>query len=397
MNNHFITRFLLFTSIWVLLLAACNSRIGNLETLMQTELDELCNKHNLPGMTASFVLENGTIVTVASGLADKEYNIQMTPQSRMLAASIGKTFVAATCVVLAQKGILDINGPISVWLSEYDWFGQLPNHKIITIRQLLNHTSGLPDHVYDERFAKAFTEKWNSSANPFPVETLISYILDTEPRHHPGIGWSYSDTGYLLLGLIIEKATGKNFYEVVYDFFINPLRLDNTSPSNRIDLEGLASGYLVPDNDFGLPTKTTHTPSLMMWHPGIEWTGGGFISNSQDLAKWFNYLYSSTSDFNYIGKEMIDAVQMNSSDSLKSCGLGVFIQKDTPLGITYGHSGWIPGYRSNVQYYPEYNLSVAFQINTDYGFEGDPVQVFDEIKWSLAKIAAQISHKYNKN
>ena len=178
-----------------------------------------------------YVLENGTIVSVASGLADKEYNIQMTPQSRMLAASIGKTFVAATCVALNQKGILDLNGPISVWLSEYNWFDQLPNHKIITIHQFLNHTSGLPDHVYDERFAKAFTEKWNSPINPLPPEALIAYILNTEPRHHPGIAWSYSDTGYLLLGLIIEKATGKDFYELVYHYFFNPLRLENTSPN----------------------------------------------------------------------------------------------------------------------------------------------------------------------
>jgi D-alanyl-D-alanine carboxypeptidase len=125
--------------------------------------------------------------------------------------------------------------------------------------------------------------------------------LDT----HPGKGWSYSDTGYLLLGLIIEKATGKDFYEVVYHYFINPLRLENTSPSDRIDLEGLASGYLAPDNDFGLPAKTTHTPGILMWHPGIEWTGGGFISNSQDLAKWFKLPFFSNLRFNYIGKEMI--------------------------------------------------------------------------------------------
>ena len=393
MNNHFITRFLLFTFICVLLLSACNSRIGYLETLMQAEVDELCNKHNLPGMTAAFVLENGTIVSVASGLADKEYNIQMAPQSRMLAASIGKSFVAATCVALAQQGILNLDEPISVWLSEYSWFDQLPNHKMITIRQLLNHTSGLPDHVYDERFAIAFTEKWNSSFNPFSPEALIAYILDAEARHQPGRGWSYSDTGYLLLGLTIEKATGKDFYEVVCHYFLDPLGLEHTSPSNRLDLDGLVSGYLAPDNDFGLHYKTTHKPGVMMWHPGIEWTGGGFISNSKDLAKWFNYLFSPNSDFTYIGKEMLDSVPMNSSDSLKSCGLGVFIQEDTPLGITYGHSGWIPGYRSNVQYYPEYNLSVAFQINTDYGFEGDPIEVFDEIKWCLAKIAAQISDK----
>jgi hypothetical protein len=121
MNNHFITRFLLFTFICVILLSACNPRIGYLENLMQAELDELCNKHNLPGMTASFMLGNGTIVTVASGLADKEYNIQMTPQSRMLAASIGKSFVAATCVALAliikNRDMYVLFGPFDLIIS----------------------------------------------------------------------------------------------------------------------------------------------------------------------------------------------------------------------------------------------------------------------------------------
>lgn len=374
---------------WVLLLTACNSSSRSIEGLLQSELDKICKKHNLPGMTAAFALRDGTTGSVASGWADKEYNIKMTTQSRMLAASIGKTFVAATCVELAQRDVLDLDSPISTWLGEYHWFDRLPNYDIITLRQLLNHTSGLPDHVYDERFFKAFKDKLNSAHNPFPVDTLISYLFDNEPRHDPGIAWSYSDTGYLLIGLIIEKATGREFYEVVFQYFIDPLKLENTSPSNRIDLEGLASGYLASNNDFGLPTKTTHSPTIMIWHPGIEWTGGGFISNSQDLAKWFRYLFSPASDINYIGKEMIVSVPMNSNDSLLSCGLGVFIHKDTPLGISYGHSGWIPGYRSNVQFYPDYDIAVSFQINTDYGFEGNPVKVFDDIKWSLAKIVAQ--------
>jgi D-alanyl-D-alanine carboxypeptidase len=341
MNNNIVRRLLLFGLTSFLFLFSCSS-LNSLESLAKAELDELCKKHNLPGMTAAFVLENGTSISVASGLADKEFNIQMTPDSRMLAASIGKTFVAATCVSLAQRGILNLDEPISVWLSEYKWFDQLPNHNMITIRQLLNHTSGLPDHVYDERFIKNYKEKWNSPTIPFTPEALIAYILDAEAQHQPGRGWAYSDTGYLLVGLIIEKATGKDFYEVVCHYFLDPLGLEHTSPSNRVDLHGLVSGYLAPDNDFGLHYKTTHKPGVMMWHPGIEWTGGGFVSNSKDLAKWFSYLFSPTSDFNCIGKEMTDSVPMKSGDLQKSCGLGVFIQEDTPLGITYGHSGWIP-------------------------------------------------------
>ena len=77
-------------------------------------------------------------------MADKEYSIPMTPQSRMLAASIGKSFVAATCVAMAQEGVLDLDRPVADWLGEYLWFDRLPSHDIIALRQLLNHTFGLP-------------------------------------------------------------------------------------------------------------------------------------------------------------------------------------------------------------------------------------------------------------
>jgi D-alanyl-D-alanine carboxypeptidase len=85
----------------------------------------------------------------------------------MLAASIGKSFVAATCVSLAREGVLDLDRPVAYWLGEYTWFDRLPNHDIITLRQLLNHTSGLPDHVYTEKFARDFADKWESPQNPF--------------------------------------------------------------------------------------------------------------------------------------------------------------------------------------------------------------------------------------
>lgn len=79
-------------------------------------------------MTAAVVLDDGTAISVAWGMADKEYSIQMKPQSRMLAASIGKSFVAATCVALAQEGILDLDRSVADWLGEYIWFDRLPNH-----------------------------------------------------------------------------------------------------------------------------------------------------------------------------------------------------------------------------------------------------------------------------
>ena len=95
------------------------------------------------------------------------------------------------------------------------------------------------------------------------------------PLFQPGKSWSYGDTGYLLHGLLIEKTTGHSYYQELAQRFLIPLRLALTAPSDRPELAGLAAGYVSPDNSFGLPVKTTACPGIMVWHPGLEWTGKG--------------------------------------------------------------------------------------------------------------------------
>ncbi|MDV7399198.1 hypothetical protein RZS08_47750, partial [Arthrospira platensis SPKY1] len=89
-----------------------------------------------------------------------------------------------------------------------------------------------------------------------------------------------------LLGIIIEELTGEDVFDVIHERFLEPFRLDLTTPSNSRVLENLSSGYLAADNPFGLPAKTTSTDGKLLWHPGFEWTGGGFVSNPKDLARW---------------------------------------------------------------------------------------------------------------
>ncbi|MGB5986602.1 MAG: serine hydrolase domain-containing protein [Desulfobacterales bacterium] len=353
----------------------------------QAALDGFQERYGFPGATAAYVLRDGTTGVAATGLADVEDGTLMTVRSRMLSASIGKTFVGATALALAREGVLDLDAPVSRWLGDRQWFVRLPNHATMTVRHLLNHSSGLPDHVHLESFATEVSHRWPEKNNPFSPEVLISFVLDMPPLFEAGEAWSYSDTGYVLLGLVIEAATGRTYYEEIQDRFLAPLDLTLTAPSDRRLLPGLAAGYMESEKAFGFPRKTIQSNGMMVWHPGFEWTGGGLVSNSRDLARWGASLFGGNAMPGDYLKELLRAVPISPDDTKVCYGAGVGIYRSGPFGPVYGHGGWIPGYSSSLRYYPDHGVTIAFQINTDVGIVDDTTAVVSEMEERLAQIA----------
>ncbi len=329
--------------------------------MIVSELEHLRNRHGFPGVTVAYVLSDGTIGEAACGFADLETKEPMTTRSRMLAASVGKTFVAATVIALDREGRLNLDDPLTSWLGGRNWYDRLPNHDTITLRHLLTHRSGLPDHVYTKRFAQLFSER-----KAVPPEVLIECILDQPPLFEAGTDWAYTDTGYILLGLVIEQATGNTYYGEVEQRFLKPLKLNMTAPSDRLLLPGLVAGYTAQDSPFGLPRKTIDDSGAMVWDPAIEWTGGGLISTSHDLAVWAKLLYEG------------NAMPYEYMDDLLPC----VVISNSEFGEKWGHGGVIPGYCSSMRYYPKYRVAIAFQVNTDAGisdFGTDMEQCLAEI------------------
>ena len=351
----------------VTLFACVDQSTGERAKQFQSELAQIREQYGFPGITAAYVLRDGTDGTAASGLADVEEQQPMTENSHMLAASIGKSFVGALSIALAMEGRLALDEPVTRWLGKYDWFKRLPNHKTITLRHLLTHSAGLSDHVYMEAFHKAFASEWQTAGNPFPPKRLVEFILDKPALFPAGQGWAYSDTGYILAGMVIEEATGHTYYDEVSRRFLKPLGLSHTSPADRRKLEGLVAGYLQPENPFGLPAKTLDKNGHLHWHPGLEWTGGGLISNSRDLAHWGAALFNGKALPGDYLTELFRAVAVDPKTTNIRYGAGVTIYTSGPFGPVYGHSGWIPGYISSLRHYSDSGVTIAFQINTDSG------------------------------
>jgi D-alanyl-D-alanine carboxypeptidase len=360
-----------------------------LDRRFQAELDALHQELGIPGATAAYALPDGSLGVAAAGLADTEAGTPMTVDSRMLAASIGKTIVGALALALAQEGKLNLDDPVSRWLGDRPWFARLPNHSTMTVRHLLTHSAGLEDHVYQDEFHQAFRDAWRKPGNAFPPEALVQFILDKPAKFEAGKGFAYTDTGYILIGLVLEKAAQRSFYEEAARRFLVPLRLNATTPSDRPELPGLASGYTPADNPLGLPAKTTRAPGVLLWNPAIEWTGGGFVSTPRDLAAWAKALYEGAAMQGPYTKDLLASVPVTGFFlrlivGRIHYGAGVGIYEKTPLGPMYGHGGGIPGYSSSMRYYPDHRFAVAFQVNTDV----DPDSFAEAMEGRLARVVA---------
>ena len=338
------------------------ANVKNLEKELQRELDKLQQTEGFPGVTLGIVLPDGQEINLASGLADLESKIKMKPTDRIMMGSIGKTYVASVALQLIGEKKFSLEDKVSRYLGKEDWFDKLPNGKDITIGMLMNHTGGLPRYVFKEPFWKQFRE---SPGREWKPEELLSFILGDKPIHPAGKGWSYSDTDYIVLGMIIERVTGHKYYEELKKRILEPLGLKDTIPQDKRRLPGLVPGYSGDKTPpFYLPAKTVVDGEFVI-NPQFEWTGGGLITHSLDLAKFFKLLLEGkivSGEYLELMKRPVEEETGKPGQVGYGLGLEVWSTVD---GTAYGHRGTMPGYGSIAEYVPRYGFSIAIQYNTD--------------------------------
>jgi len=329
----------------------------NLEQALKLELE----KKGIPGISLT-VLNNKKQETTVVGMADPDLNLPLNSQHRMLAGSIGKTFFAALIMQLVEEGTLDLNAKAARYLGKADWFSQLPNAEGITLRSLMNHTSGIPEYVYAEQLwqtIKAEPEKqWTAGER-------LAFILGAEPVFPVGEGWSYADANYIILGAIVEEVTGKKIYDLVQQQVLRPCQLAQTEPAVQAKIDKLTAAYsgrLFGDL-FGEKIAEVGHYGL---NPQFEWTGGGFVTNSADLANWAKCFYGGKVFSSASHQQLFRPVNRQTGEVNPATGYGLGTEIfATSHGLAYGHTGFMPGYLSLMAYLPDYDLAIAFQLNTD--------------------------------
>lgn len=358
-----------------------DSTRGELELALSRKLDELRSTKKFPGATAAFVLCDGTSGAIASGYANVEAKVQMRPDDLMLSGSIGKTYVAVVLLQLVQEGRANLDDKLERYLGKQAWFKRLPNAHSVTIGSLLGHVSGIVDHADLDSFA---LEIRKNPARRWTPEEIVSFVLDLQPLGPVGSVYRYSDTNYILIGMVIEAITHSSYYAELSRRLLLPLNLRHTRPSNAQVLPGLVDGYMDPHNEFGLPAKVANRGRDVL-NPQVEWTGGGLISNSRDIARWAHLLY---------GGKILDPKSLRTMLSTTTTirpgaqyGLGVYVWQ-TDRGTTYGHQGDFPGYWSVMEYFPPQHLAIAMQFNSD-----DPRLIGEEPRRMAEELAAIVALK----
>jgi len=376
----------LFLFSWNCNLIAQN-KTDQLKKGIQYKLDSLRENSGFPGATLALVLEDGRKINFATDLSDPDKNIKMKPDDIMFTGSTGKTFVSAVVMQLYDEGKIDIDNKISNYFGKEEWFSKLSNSSDITVRMLLSHTGGVPRYVMKPDFWKKLSSEPDKVWEP--VEILF-YVFNEPPVHEPGKGWSYSDTDYIIIGMIIEKICNNSYYNELKTRILKPLELKNTFPSDQRELKGLIPGLTGP-SPFQLPDKPV-VDSKYIINPQFEWCGGGLVTTSPDLALWAKTLYESKVFSKNALNELLKPHDFRTGQASKTgYGFGVFVF-DTPSGLIYSHAGIFPGYETSMMYLTKFKTSLAVQINAD-SFSGKLNKTPDQILFEFIDLLSE----YYKN
>ena len=339
-----------------------SARRTTLERTLQAKVAALHARETCPGITVGITLPNGQTLGAAAGVADRDTRTPLTAQARMPAGSVGKTFVAAVALQLVKEGRLDLDARVAQYLGHNPWYSRLPNAQDITVRMLMNHTAGLERHEFKAAFQKELTRQPDKDWKP---EEMLAFLFGDKPLFTAGQGFGYSDSNYITLGLVLERVAGKPYLQLLRERLLGPLGLKATMAPESRTIPGLIQGYAGPDNPFG-GTDAMVQEGRIAFNPKSEWTGGGVVSTAADLSRWGKLLYEGKAFDPALLPVMLKGVPAPELGPDMAYGLGVIL-RTSELGPTYGHSGFFPGYRTQLLYFPDHRLAVAVQVNTSVG------------------------------
>jgi D-alanyl-D-alanine carboxypeptidase len=268
---------------------AAPADVRRIEQALQPILAKATTEDGAPGCSAAVLLADDTLITAVAGWADPDARAKMTPATRLMSGSTGKTFCAATAMSLVAEGRLQLDAPIAPIFADEAWYARLPNARDLTLRILLMHEGGFPQFLDDARFQTAVLgDSLLGRDIGYSPRKMLSFILDEKPLSPAGARYHYSDLHYHLAGLTMEKVTGQGYYALLQARVLSKLPTHDILPSTSKDLPGLAAGYARGDLIQALAGntgKTTDRPGHLRKNPSLEYTGGG-LDVAQSLLTW---------------------------------------------------------------------------------------------------------------
>ncbi|MBE9212789.1 serine hydrolase [Plectonema cf. radiosum LEGE 06105] len=331
---------------------------------LQTSLDSSVENTGIPGATVAVINSQGTWYG-SSGVSNLETQTPLNQDDLFQIGSISKTFTAATILKLIEEEKLNLVDTLDKWLPN-SIINNIPNANNITVEQLLNHTSGIFNYTNNPQFAIDELAVFNGADIDRSREAILkNYVSGEDAYFAPGESFFYSNTNYLLLGMLIEAATGNPYKSEVNRLILEPLELDNTYfVGDKIPKERLVRGYgdvIGEDGNFGadgILEDTTDAFSTI----ASTLSDGGIISNTKDVARFSDALLSGELLNPESLNHMLSWSGIEQAQVGTGYGLGIY-EEQTPWGEIWGHDGGTFGYISRMSYFPETDTTVVVLIN----------------------------------
>lgn len=311
---------------------------------IQAKVDAYMNAHlKLKTFNGSILMAKGGKVLISKGYGKANYELDVpnTPQTKYRLGSLTKQFTAMAVMELQEKGLLNVSDPIKKYLPDY------PGGDKITIHHLLTHTSGIPNFT-------SFPEYKKLMIRPLSVEEVIAKFKDKPLDFSPGEKFSYSNSGYILLGYLVEKISGKPYGEYVKENIFDPLNMKNTGYDYHDPIiNSRAAGYSLNEG------KLINASYIDMKIPG---GAGGLYSTVEDLYLWDRALYTEKLVSQSSLKKMFKPFKDN---------YGYGWQIDKLFGHKrISHSGGINGFVTNISRYPDDDACIIVLSNLEAAHMG---------------------------
>jgi D-alanyl-D-alanine carboxypeptidase len=326
---------------------------------LQGILERLVADGSIPGAVLAVHVPGREPWVGASGYRDLQMRLPMEPETRVRIASISKVFTAVVVMQLVEEGRITLDTPVSEWFPEL-----VPDGDQITVRRLLNHTTGLYDYLEDRQFLnKAFQKpdyRWD------PAE-LVSYAVQHKSAFPPGMhnAWDYSSTNYVILGMIVEQVTGNSLAAEMRARIFEPLELHRT--------------FFVPDEQVDGQQARGYRMSYDQTHVSLSFAfaTANIVSTVSDVQRFGEALFGGR----LLKPETLDLMQTFENGKGQynmpqlEYGLGI-MRNHLPVGndargnrrpqavsLVMGHTGGFAGFRSVLWYAPETGVTIALGMN----------------------------------
>ncbi|WP_289660082.1 serine hydrolase [Flavobacterium panacagri] len=335
--------YFLFCLLWL----ACTYGQSKQDKQLEKKLDELLSsKFSLsePGIEVLVAKKGEIVYNKAFGSANLELNVPIKPDMVFKLGSITKQFTAVAILQLVEQGKISLKDNLQKFIPDYPSYSQN-----ITIENLLTHTSGIKDYMQID-YQEPYLER-----RDFKPKELIDLFKNVPLEFDPGTKYKYSNSGYYLLGYIIEKVSGKSYSAYLQENILKPLALNHTYFDN--------SNNIIPNRVNGYRKDGKVFKNTDYWSMTIAYAAGELISNTEDLLKWNEGLYS----YKILKKETLEKafVPFKLKDgSVVEYGYG-WILKNVNGIKSIEHGGAITGFLTNEIYYPEEKVFVAALFNCE--------------------------------